>query len=64
MYFSLAGGGILMLVLVGLGAPSSFAITGPMAIYALGVGLTMPQAMASARTSPNGSPACTGYNKA
>lgn len=37
-----------MLALVASGVPSSFAITGPMAIYALGVGLTMPQAMASA----------------
>jgi MFS transporter, DHA1 family, multidrug resistance protein len=45
---SLAIGGTLMLALVGLGLPSSFAITGPMAIYALGVGLTMPQSMASA----------------
>ena len=45
---SLAAGGALMLALVASGVPSSFAITGPMAIYALGVGLTMPQAMASA----------------
>jgi DHA1 family bicyclomycin/chloramphenicol resistance-like MFS transporter len=45
---SLAAGGALMLALVASGMPSSFAITGPMAIYALGVGLTMPQAMASA----------------
>ncbi|SCY49108.1 multidrug effflux MFS transporter [Microvirga guangxiensis] len=45
---SLAIGGVLMLALVALGVPSSFAITGPMAIYAMGVGLTMPQAMASA----------------
>jgi DHA1 family bicyclomycin/chloramphenicol resistance-like MFS transporter len=37
-----------MLVLVLAGVPSSFAVTGPMAIYALGVGLTMPQSMASA----------------
>jgi len=44
----LASGGALMLVLVVSGVPSSFAVTGPMAIYALGVGLTMPQAMASA----------------
>jgi DHA1 family bicyclomycin/chloramphenicol resistance-like MFS transporter len=44
----LATGGALMFVLVVSGVPSSFAITGPMAIYALGVGLTMPQAMASA----------------
>ena len=45
---SLAAGGALMLVLVGSGVPSSFAITGPMAVYGLGVGLTMPQSMASA----------------
>ncbi|MEZ0172577.1 multidrug effflux MFS transporter [Microvirga sp. TS319] len=44
----LAAGGALMFVLVASGVSSSFAITGPMAIYALGVGLTMPQAMASA----------------
>jgi DHA1 family bicyclomycin/chloramphenicol resistance-like MFS transporter len=45
---SLAVGGVTMLILVLAGVPSSFAITGPMAIYALGVGLTMPQSMASA----------------
>ncbi len=45
---ALALGGATMLVLVGLGAATSFAVTGPMAIYATGVGLTMPQAMASA----------------
>ncbi|MGO4387598.1 multidrug effflux MFS transporter [Microvirga sp. 2YAF29] len=45
---SLAFGGVLMLVLVAFGVPSSFAITGPMAIYGFGVGLTMPQSMASA----------------
>lgn len=45
---SLAVGGVTMLLLVLWGVPSSFAITGPMAIYGLGVGLTMPQAMASA----------------
>lgn len=44
----LAAGGALMLVLVLSGVPSSFAITGPMAIYAMGVGLTMPQSMAAA----------------
>jgi DHA1 family bicyclomycin/chloramphenicol resistance-like MFS transporter len=44
----LALGGVIMLALVGAGVPSSFAVTGPMTIYALGVGLTMPQAMASA----------------
>ncbi|WP_230532525.1 multidrug effflux MFS transporter [Microvirga roseola] len=45
---SLAAGGVLMLVLVASGAQSSLAISGPMAIYGLGVGLTMPQSMASA----------------
>jgi DHA1 family bicyclomycin/chloramphenicol resistance-like MFS transporter len=46
---ALALGGLLMLALVGiLAIPSSFAVTLPMALYALGVGLTMPQAMASA----------------
>jgi DHA1 family bicyclomycin/chloramphenicol resistance-like MFS transporter len=37
-----------MLALVLLGVPTSFAVTAPMAIYTLGVGLTMPNAMASA----------------
>lgn len=45
---ALALGGASMLLLVGLGVPSSFAVTGPMAVYAIGVGLTMPQSMASA----------------
>jgi MFS transporter, DHA1 family, multidrug resistance protein len=45
---ALALGGALMLVLVGLGVETSLAVTGPMAIYAVGVGLTMPQSMASA----------------
>lgn len=46
---ALAIGGLVMLLLVGVFVvPSSFAVTLPMAIYALGVGLTMPQAMASA----------------
>jgi DHA1 family bicyclomycin/chloramphenicol resistance-like MFS transporter len=45
---ALALGGGTMLVLVWLGLASSLAVTGPMAIYALGVGLTMPQAMACA----------------
>jgi DHA1 family bicyclomycin/chloramphenicol resistance-like MFS transporter len=46
---ALALGGLVMLALVGVFAvPSSFAVTLPMALYALGVGLTMPQAMASA----------------
>jgi DHA1 family bicyclomycin/chloramphenicol resistance-like MFS transporter len=43
----LALGGAAMLILVSAGVASSFAITGPMAIYAMGVGLTMPQAMAA-----------------
>jgi DHA1 family bicyclomycin/chloramphenicol resistance-like MFS transporter len=37
-----------MLLLVALGLPTSLAVTGPMTLYAVGVGLTMPQAMASA----------------
>lgn len=45
---SLALGGGTMLVLFLTGLPSSLVITGPMTIYALGVGLTMPQSMASA----------------
>ncbi len=44
----LAAGGLLMLLLVALGLPTSLAVTGPMTLYAVGVGLTMPQAMASA----------------
>jgi DHA1 family bicyclomycin/chloramphenicol resistance-like MFS transporter len=44
----LALGGLAMLILVALGVPSSLAISGPMAVYGIGVGLTMPQAMASA----------------
>jgi DHA1 family bicyclomycin/chloramphenicol resistance-like MFS transporter len=44
----LAAGGLFMLALVATGIGSYLAITGPMAIYALGVGLTMPQSMASA----------------
>jgi DHA1 family bicyclomycin/chloramphenicol resistance-like MFS transporter len=44
----LAGGGVLMLVLVLLKVPSSLSVTLPMAVYAAGVGLTMPQSMASA----------------
>jgi DHA1 family bicyclomycin/chloramphenicol resistance-like MFS transporter len=46
--WALALGGLAMLGLVGLGLPTSLAVTFPMAVYALGVGLTMPQAMASA----------------
>lgn len=45
---ALALGGVLMLVLVTAGVASSLAITGPMAVYGIGVGLTMPQSMASA----------------
>jgi DHA1 family bicyclomycin/chloramphenicol resistance-like MFS transporter len=45
---ALAAGGVLMLALVAAGVPSSLAVTGPMALYGLGVGLTMPQSMASA----------------
>jgi DHA1 family bicyclomycin/chloramphenicol resistance-like MFS transporter len=45
---ALALGGGIMLLLVWIGVASSLSVTGPMAIYAVGVGLTMPQAMASA----------------
>ena len=44
----LALGGSLMLILVAAGMPSSLAVTMPMAIYGMGVGLTMPQATAAA----------------
>jgi DHA1 family bicyclomycin/chloramphenicol resistance-like MFS transporter len=44
----LAAGGLLMLAAVGLGVPSSLAVTLPMTVYAVRVGLTMPQSMASA----------------
>ncbi|MEE1612948.1 multidrug effflux MFS transporter [Microvirga sp. CF3016] len=44
----LALGGAAMLVLVLAGVPSSLSISAPMAIYGVGVGLTMPQSMASA----------------
>ena len=43
---ALGGGAMLALVLAGAG--SSFAVTGPMALYAAGVGLTLPQATAAA----------------
>lgn len=43
-----AAGGALMLALALIGTGSSFEITGPMALYALGVGLTMPQSLAAA----------------
>jgi DHA1 family bicyclomycin/chloramphenicol resistance-like MFS transporter len=45
---ALAAGGVVMLVLVLAGVPSSLAVTLPMTLYAMGVGLTMPQSMASA----------------
>jgi DHA1 family bicyclomycin/chloramphenicol resistance-like MFS transporter len=45
---ALAVGGLLMLALVALRVPSSLAVTLPMALYAAGVGLTMPQSMAGA----------------
>ncbi len=44
----LAGGGLIMLALVAAGVPSSLAVTVPMALYAMGVGLTMPQGQAAA----------------
>ena len=44
----LALGGLVMLALVLAGVPSSLGISAPMAIYGIGVGLTMPQSMASA----------------
>jgi hypothetical protein len=34
-------------MLVGVGMPSSFAVTRPRALYATGIGLTTPQSMAS-----------------
>lgn len=43
-----ATGGALMLALASVGTGSSFEITAPMALYAVGVGLTMPQSMAAA----------------
>jgi DHA1 family bicyclomycin/chloramphenicol resistance-like MFS transporter len=44
----LAGGGTLMLALTAIGTGSSLEITVPMALYAMGVGLTMPQGQAAA----------------
>lgn len=44
----LAGGGITMLTLTLIGTGSSLEITLPMGIYAMGVGLTMPQGQAAA----------------
>lgn len=46
--FCLAGGGALMLALTAYGTGSSLEITVPMALYAAGVGLTMPQGQAAA----------------
>lgn len=46
----LAGGGLAMLLLTAIGTGSSLEITVPMALYAMGVGLTMPQAQAAAMT--------------
>jgi DHA1 family bicyclomycin/chloramphenicol resistance-like MFS transporter len=45
---ALAVGGLAMLALVGSGVPSSLSVTVPMGLYGIGVGLTMPQAMALA----------------
>ena len=47
---AMALGGVAMLLLVLVRVPSSFAVTLPMALYAAGVGLTMPQAAAAAMT--------------
>jgi DHA1 family bicyclomycin/chloramphenicol resistance-like MFS transporter len=44
----LAGGGVIMLALTIIGTGSSLEITLPMALYAIGVGLTMPQGQAAA----------------
>lgn len=44
----LAGGGALMTALALIGTGSSLEISGPMALYAAGVGLTMPQGQAAA----------------
>lgn len=44
----LALGGVTMVTLVALGVPHFAAVVGPMALYCMGVGLTMPQSMASA----------------
>lgn len=44
----LAGGGIAMLVCVATGLGGPLGVVVPMALYACGVGLTMPQAQASA----------------
>jgi DHA1 family bicyclomycin/chloramphenicol resistance-like MFS transporter len=44
----LAGGGLAMLVCVATGFGGPFGVIGPMALYACGIGLTMPQAQAAA----------------
>lgn len=44
----LAGGGLIMLICVLTGFGGPFGVVVPMALYACGVGLTMPQAQASA----------------
>lgn len=44
----LAGGGTIMLLLTLIGTGSSLEITIPMGLYAMGVGLTMPQGQAAA----------------
>ena len=46
--FCMAGGGLLMLAGMLAGTGSSLEVTVPMALYAAGVGLTLPQANASA----------------
>ncbi len=46
----LAGGGVGMLVLSVIGTGSALEVVLPMALYGVGVGLTMPQCMASALT--------------
>jgi len=44
----LAGGGLAMLAFVATGFGGPFGVIGPMALYACGIGLTMPQAQAAA----------------
>lgn len=44
----LAGGGLSMLACVATGFAGPFGVVGPMALYACGVGLTMPQSQAAA----------------
>lgn len=44
----LAAGGLAMLVCVATGFGGPFGVIGPMALYACGIGLTMPQAQAAA----------------